>query len=114
MTVCNLYRVIPFKGKLKLSTITAPRSGHSPPELKQFISERFCPKITKTVPFPSQLEWSPSALSKKGPGSLPEMNTMSGLGYALRAIFETNMVAHFESYCKAVGLTDQLNALRSI
>lgn len=114
MTVCNLYRVLSFQGKLNLSTITAPRCGDSPLELKKFISSDFSKKVTQVIPFPHRLGWSPSFLSTKGPGSQPEMNTMSGFGYALRAVFETNMASHFESYAKSVGLVNQLSNLRII
>jgi CII-binding regulator of phage lambda lysogenization HflD len=37
LTVMNLYRVLPYKGKVKLNTITDPFTGIIPRDLKQFI-----------------------------------------------------------------------------
>lgn len=55
MTLCNLYRVLPFQGTLKLTTITNSREGSTPQEMLDFISEKFVPRVVTVVPFPSRL-----------------------------------------------------------
>nr|QHD64813.1 RdRp [Erysiphe necator associated mitovirus 2] len=114
MTLCNLYRVLPFQGTLKLTTITNSREGSTPQEMLDFISEKFVPRVITVVPFPSRLAWSPTPLRTKGPGAEKGRNTMSGFGMALRAIFETSMASHFLQYAKSVGLSNQLNNLSII
>jgi hypothetical protein len=55
MTICNLYRVMDFPGKLKLSTITDSGTGTIPEGMFSFITEQFIPGIITLVPFPKRL-----------------------------------------------------------
>jgi hypothetical protein len=55
MTICNLYRVIDFPGKLKLSTITDSGTGSIPLGMGDFIISQFVPAMITLVPFPKRL-----------------------------------------------------------
>jgi hypothetical protein len=55
MTICNLYRVIDFPGKLKLSTITDSGTGSIPVGMGDFIISKFVPALITLVPFPKRL-----------------------------------------------------------
>lgn len=114
MTVCNLYRVIEFPGKLKLSTITDSWTGSVPEGMTDFIINQFVPSLVTLVPFPRRFSWKPKLLYTKGPGALRNKNTMSGFAYALNGIFKTDMAFYMEEYCKIVGLKSQFNNLKII
>nr|UPW42254.1 MAG: putative RNA dependent RNA polymerase [Xinjiang mito-like virus 55] len=114
MTVCNLYRVLDFPGKLKLSTITSSWTGSVPLGMNDFITNHFVPSMITLAPFPRRFSWKPSLLFTRGPGALKQKNTMSGFAYALNGIFKTDMALYFEEYCKIVKLHSQFNNLRII
>ncbi|AEG79311.1 RNA-dependent RNA polymerase [Tuber aestivum mitovirus] len=114
MTLCNLYRVLPYQGKLKLSTITDDRKGSTPDLMFSFIKDKFAPNITNRVPYPGIFSWDPKPLLTRGPGAQKEKNTMSGFGMALRAIHETGMLDHLKAYALYTGLNPQLESLKVI
>lgn len=114
MTLCNLYRVINFPGKLNLSTITKSWSGSVPEGMNSFITNQFIPSILLLEPFPKRLSWKPMLLRTKGPGALKDMNSMSGFAYALNGIFKTDMSNHMLEFCKIVKLHSQFANLKII
>jgi len=71
LTILNLYRVLPYKGKVKLSTITDPFKGSIPVSLIKFI-----PLFLKELRLkPFQWEWKPFVLSSAGPIKLSVLGT---------------------------------------
>jgi len=102
LTICNLYRVLPFKGSLKLSTITGPSTATT--DFKEFegFYEVFASYINTLSPFPKRFKWEPMFLSTSGPGAVKGFNTMSGFGSSLRGIFEDPVIYDFfQRYIKA-------------
>jgi hypothetical protein len=62
LTMCNLYRVLPYPGKLKLNTITDPWKGRIPKDLLSFIPLFLNLIMTEEYLF----RWKPFVLSAKG------------------------------------------------
>lgn len=107
MTICNLYRVIPYPGKVKISTITDESSSYIDRNgYAEFISRHFLPSLKIRRNDSLKFSWKPSIRSSKGPGALEGMNTMSGFGDSLYTIMESPLCLQFQRYCRVTGLTE--------
>lgn len=87
LTVCNLYRVLDFKGKLNIATITAPFSGRVVPALINFI-----PVFWELLGNPSlpSFKWQPLLISTAGPGRAVR-NTSNSLGNILTNLWSLHL-----------------------
>nr|QIR30253.1 RNA-dependent RNA polymerase [Plasmopara viticola lesion associated mitovirus 30] len=135
LTICNLYRVLPYQGKVKISTITDPFLGQIKTDMIGYIKIFW--KILSPKPF--VWLWNPFVLSSSGPFTLvvpgrfktkdkktgkikitnvSKGNSTSGFLTALAVLYESNMwkdVKWFFTSCPStisnVEIFDQLEGL---
>lgn len=81
MTLLGLYRILEFKGKLSLSTITdkGPNLNHFIPEWEKFLKEKFLPHLNRVSEIPEAIR-QPKVfpILKTGPTSGPHLVNSSG------------------------------------
>ena len=74
LTLFGLYRILPFPGKMKLSTITDPGKDFDIMPYVDFI-DIFKARIHQDLSFGASREFAPQLIFKSGPGSSQAKNS---------------------------------------
>jgi len=110
LTMFGLYRVLDFKGKVKLSTITDPWKGSLPKDLIAFVPEFWA--LTK-VKWPGRFPWAPRVISTRGsPGGVDEhnapLNSTASLWESLRGHEVRKTKSHLMEFAEILKLKGYL------